>query len=161
MNPVKHWKHLAVFGTAAALLLTAVSAEAKVLNSNRKPFYVTLDGNGSRATIAKNGSLTIFAQCLVNQEEEDEIKIIATNSKGGWYDSEHGTFLRAGKRVVLFSEEEETGEPTYEGDEEGVSVATRNGRYLAIDGDTLGLGLNIFGHDCVAVGTVTSITGNP
>ena len=156
MNRSKLLKSFAILGAMAALSLTAASAEARVLNSSQKRFYVTLNGDGSKATIAKIGTLTIFAQCELDPLDEDEVKIVVKNSKGPWFESEDGKALRGGQRVVLLSESEESGESTFE-DEDG-AVATKSGLYVTVDA---GLGVNVFGHDCIAAGTVTSITGNP
>lgn len=156
MNRSKLLKSFAILGAVAALSLTAVNAEAKVLGSSQKRFYVTLNGDGSKTTIAKIGTLTIFAQCQLDPLDEDEVKIIVKNSKGAWFESENGKALKGGRRIVLLSESDESGESSFE-DEDG-SVATRSGLYVTVEA---GLGVNIFGHDCVAMGTVTSITGNP
>ena len=162
-------KSFAILGAVAALSLTAAGAEAKVLKSSEKRFYVTLNGDGSKKTIAKIGSLTITAQCeidlSVDEEgeldggEEVEVKIVAKNSKGAWFRSDRDRQLAAGQRTVLLSESEDIGEPAFEAeDNDEAAVITKSGLYVSVDA---GVGVNIFGHDCVAVGTVTSITGNP
>jgi len=156
MNRSKLLKSFAILGAMAALSLTAASAEAKVLKSSQKDFYVTLDGDRTKATIAKVGTITIWAQCAVDPLGEDEVKIIVKNSKGVWFDSDRGKALRGGQRIVLLSESDESGESNYEDDD--ASVATNSGLYVSV---AAGLGVNVFGHDCVAMGTVTSITGNP
>lgn len=156
MNRSKLLKSFAILGAVAALSLTVANAEAKVLKSGQKKFYVTMDGDGSRATIAKVGTLTFIAQCEVDPMEEDEVKIVVKNSKGVWFDSERGDALSAKRRIVLLSESEESGESAFE--QEDASVATSRGLYVTVEA---GLGVNVVGHDCVAMGTVTSIIGNP
>ena len=162
-------KSFASLGAVAALSLTAAGAEAKVLDTNEKHFYVTLNGDGSKKTIARIGSVTIFAQCeielTVDEEgeldggEEVEVKILAKNSKGAWFRADSDRQLAAGQRTVLLSESEDIGEPAFEAeDNDEAAVITKSGLYVSVDA---GLGLNIFGHDCVAVGTVSSITGKP
>lgn len=156
MNRSKLLKSFAILGAMAALSLTAASAEAKVLDSSQKDFYVALNGDGSKKAIAKVGTLTIFAQCELDPLDEDEVKIIVKNSKGPWFESEDGKALRGGQRIVLLSESDESGESTFE--DEDASVTTGKGLYVNVQA---GLGVNIFGHDCVAMGTVTTIVGKP
>ena len=118
-------KSFAILGAVAALSLTAAGAEAKVLKSSTKHFYVTLDGDGSKTTIAKIGTLVFTAQCEVDPLEEDEVKILVKNTKGAWFDSEDGNALRAGRRIVLLSESDESGESNFE--EDDAAVATNSG----------------------------------
>ncbi len=158
MDYPKLLRSFVVAGAAAAITLGAASAWAAVKSSSEKDFYVVLDGDKDKETIAILGPLKVFAQCRVNQDGFDEIKIFATSSQGGWFDSESGNGHPKGKRILLFSEDDNTGDRKYD-DDGGTSVASRSGHVIAISG--LGLGLNIFGHDCVAIGTATLITGNP
>ncbi len=161
MDYPKLLRSFVVAGAAAAITLGAASAWAGVKSSSEKDFYVVLDGDKDKATIATLGPLKVFAQCRVDKDGFDEIKIFATSSTGGWFDSDSGKSHSSGKRIVLFSEDENTGDKDFTEDDGGVAVASRSGHYIAIAGETLGLGLNIFGHDCVAIGTATLITGNP
>ena len=121
---------------------------------------MTLDGDGSKKTIATIKPLKFVARCELNSEGEDEIKIVAQSSRDGWLASTWDEPLSRRRKVVMFSESDSAGEPAYENDDGDGSIAAPNGAYMAIDGDTLGLGLNVLGHDCVAIGTLTIIKGN-
>jgi hypothetical protein len=154
----KTWSILLV---AVALVLGVTAAEAKVLESQTKRFYITLDGDGASKTISLFAPFRVFAQCLVNRNGKDKIKIFVKSTTGGWFVNDRNGPLEAGQRVVLFSEDETTGEAEYTDDDGEGSAAAGNGAYVSISGETLGLGLNVFGHDCVAIGTVTFIQGDP
>jgi hypothetical protein len=154
-------KTWAIMLVAVAFVLGVTAAEAKVLESKTKHFYITLDGDGVSKTIALFDPFRVFVQCQVNRNGKDKIKIFVKSSAGGWFVNDRNGPLAAGKRVALFSEDETTGEAEYTDDDGEGSAAAGNGAYLSIDGETLGLGLNVFGHDCVAIGTVTFIRGDP
>ena len=124
------------------------------------PFYITLDGD-TEATIAINGPLEYFARCTVDAGGRDKIEILATSTEDGWWDEDGFWPLRADDEVLVFLEIGATGQSRYDNDTNEGSAVAADGSYIAIDGDTLGLGLNVFGHDCIAVGTVIVITGTP
>ena len=159
MPITKTLKSLAFLAAFLACGLTATDSQAQ--SRKEKAFYVTLDGDGAKKTIATNKPLKFVAQCELDSDGEDEVRIFAQSTQSGWFSSKVGEPLSRRQRVVMFSEDESSGEPTYEDDDGDGSIAAPNGAYMAIDGDTLGLGVNIFGHDCVAIGTVTIIKGKP
>ena len=139
--------------------------------NERENFYIILDGNGAQQTIATNGPLTYFARCLVNQPDgvggfEDRVEIVATSSLAGWFESEESDDtagnppLAAGQELVAATE---TGNPSgttvfAKPDNQSIMVAP-DGSFLAIDDESGGMGLNIFGHDCFVAGIVHRITG--
>jgi len=124
------------------------------------PFYITHDGNGSEQTITTNGPLELFARCKTNDFGDDRIQVIATSTEAGWFITSDTTPNAANTEVIIF-EVSSTAESTlYSNAATTVSLAAGDGSYLTIDGETIGLGLNIFGHNCIAVGTVTAIKGN-
>jgi hypothetical protein len=125
------------------------------------PFYITLDGNGSEQTITINGPLEVFARCKTNDFGNDRIQVIATSAKAGWFITSNTTPNSANSEFIIFEVIRSAGSTIYSNDATTVSIASSDGSYLTIDGETIGLGLNVFGHSCIAVGTVTAIKGNP
>jgi hypothetical protein len=154
-------KTWAIMLVAVAFVLGVTAAEAKVLESQTKRFYITLDGDGASKTISLFNPFRIFVQCQVNRNGKDRIKIFVKSTAGGWFVNDRNGPLAAGQKVVLFNESETTGETKYTDDDGEGSAVAGNGAYVSIAGETLGLGLNVLGHDCVAIGTVTLIKGDP
>jgi hypothetical protein len=77
------------------------------------------------------------------------------------------TTFNAGDEEVAFDREVGTGALAYDNDINGSSslifTSATRGNYLSIDGETLGLGLNLgppANVDCVFVGTATAIRGS-
>lgn len=128
----------------------------------RVPFYVTLDTDGAEQTLATNGTLEIFARCRVNNPiGQDIIDIVATSSAAGWFLSNQGGPFAAGQEVILISRSTAIATTLYNNNIDGRSVVAPDGSYLAIDYETTGHGLNIFGHECFTVGNVFVISGTP
>lgn len=146
---------------ASACGLAATAADADVLSAKQKRFYITLDGDGASKRIARFGPLSLTVQCRLSRNGKDEVRIIARSSAGGWFASGRNGPLSSTRRVVLFKEDDNAGDVSYDNDDGDGSIAAKTGEYMAIAGETLGLGINVFGHDCVAIGTVTMIEGNP
>ena len=83
----------------------------------------------------------------------------------GWFEEDESdssgtnTPLAAGQEVQVFCEDHTTGGAEFNNDIDEFSAIGPNSDgelfYVGIDGETLGLGLNIFGHKCLAVGTIT------
>ena len=79
-----------------AVVENRLSADLQEHVNQREAFYITLDGNGSTATIATNGPLSFFARCLLNQPDggggfEDRIEIVATSSIAGWFEEDESS----------------------------------------------------------------------
>ena len=120
-----------------------------------------MDGGDSAKTIVTNGPLKIKMKCLVDPEgfQRVEVQIFATSTSGNWFESDQGEKRLEGEKVTLFSADEDLNDKNYTDGDDGISIASKDGKhYIAINGQTLGLGLNVLGHDCVAIGTATSIT---
>jgi hypothetical protein len=111
---------------AVSFVLGITAVEAKVLESQTKRFYITLDGDGANKTIALFDPFRIFVQCQVNRNGKDKIKIFLKSTAGGWFVNDRNGPLAAG-RVVLFSEDETTGEAEYTDDDGKGSAAAENG----------------------------------
>ena len=151
----------------------------EALAPSSSTFYITLDGDGATETIATHGPLTYFARCLVDRSEYygyqasseyrasfDRVEIVATSSQSGWF--EEDTTDEGGSRPLEEGEEVVTnsrtaypsGDVVY-GNLSETSIVAPDGSYLALEGDAGGMALNIFGHDCLVVGTIYRITGAP
>lgn len=133
--------------------------------AERESFYITLDGDGTTATIATHGPFTYFARCVVNDTGEDRIEIVATSSVSGWLEEDENDFgssnppLAAGVEVIAWEAfVNPSGGVLYTQLSE-VSAIAPDGSYLALDGESGGVGLNLFGHDCLVVGNIYRITG--
>ena len=123
------------------------------------PWITILDGDGAEETIATNGALEFFARCRVNDGGQDRIQIFVTSSVDGWFEEDTGGAQTAGTEILMFQSNIATGNPSYQEDIDEGSAVAPDGSYVAIDGEMLGLGLNIFGHSCIAVGNAMLFTG--
>ena len=47
----------------------------------------------------------------------------------------------------------------YQDDIDQMSIAAPDGSYIAVDGEMLALGLNIFGHNCLTIGNAFLVNG--
>ena len=120
-------------------------------------FFVTLDTDGEESRIASAGPFELFARCSVGST--DKIEILVRSTVGGWFEPMITRPIKADEERVVFSDSANGDQSTYENNVDRFSAVgpDENGRlfYIAIDGETVGLGLNIFDHECLAVGTVT------
>lgn len=165
-------KHLLKSLTLLVVLLFAASAIAQEkvvviplsIPSDHKSFYLTLDTDQEEKTIATHGSLRYFARCSINKDDgkgtfEDRIEIFATSTEGPWYEEDNSvTALAANDEVLVFYESTTIiGAERYDNNIDDGSMVGPNGFYMSIDGESLGLGLNIYGHACTVVGSVLKI----
>ncbi len=124
-------------------------------------FYVTLDGNGTEQTLATNGPLEFFARCTINGTTT-VVEVMATSSQDGWFSSMGGPHT-AGEELLHYSMESEGTGPEY-GDHSlrfESSIVSPDGHFLAVGNETMTLGTRMFGHDCLAIGVATTVTGSP
>jgi hypothetical protein len=147
--------------------MLALPVRAEVLSFRQIPFFITLNF-GEEQRIASSGPLRYIARCIVNDGGEDKARIIATSTEDGWFEEDSSTTtFNAGDEVIAFVVGTITGTLFYNNDtDDGSSLtftsATR-GNHLSIDGETLGLGLNLgppANVDCVFAGTATAIRGS-
>ena len=142
-----------------------VKGERKVEKDKFKPFFVTLDF-GEEKTIAKAGPFKVFARCIVIPAGgPDIVRIIVTSEEAGWFaetDEDpiaNGGPFAADAEAAALQEAFPTGLPIYSNNPDKFSAIGPDDDgdlyYVSIDGDTVGLGLNIFGNDCLAVGNVS------
>lgn len=123
------------------------------------PFFVTLDGDGSETTIAVNGSLELYARCELDLSiGQDQVSIIVSSETTGalvarFNDPTQTEFLLAFGRTEAGPGTEKYTAPQGASSAEGLSVLAPDGSYIGVEGSTLGFGLNILDHDCIAIGT--------
>ncbi len=84
------------------------------------------------------------------------------STTGDAFEEDEGP-LTADTPVAAYSHSGSTTDPSYENDiDDGSTVAMEGttGSYIGIDGETIGLGLNLFGHDCVVAGAAFLANGD-
>lgn len=134
----------------------------QTISQERVPFYVVLDGDGAEQVIATNGPLEYFVRCTVGTT--DVVELIATSSQAGWFGDGDGgnvTSGTAGAEMVAGSRSVGAATASFGNDIDESFAVAPDGSYMAVNGEMLALGLNVFGHDCVAVGNVFVISGTP
>jgi len=124
-----------------------------------------MDTDGEEKTIATAGPLEVFARCRLGDGGEDFVEVVVTSSEPGWICAELGvrcdatTLLGSGALSVALRLRTPAGQLKYALDADGSNAIGPDAEgalfFISIDGDTLGLGLNIFGHKCLAVGIVS------
>ena len=150
------------------------------------PFFFEM-ADGEERTILTSGSTEIFARCQIDVTfrgpNQDVVSIVTTSSEDGWFasgglstPSQEPTQARlAGEEsiinVVMNGDNHPDG--TVFGREQMEdafssaastsfaphgAVITPAGTFIRVEVD---LALNMFGHDCIAVGTATVIHGDP
>jgi len=121
-------------------------------------YFEALDGDGSEVTIAENGPLRYFARCTVGSEgdgTDDRIEVFVESSTDEAFEEDSGR-LAPGEEVLVYDNTSAPQTPSYDNDiDDGSSIAAEGttGSYIGIDGETIGLGLNVFGNDCVVAGS--------
>lgn len=127
----------------------------------RVDFFLAIERDGPDETIATNGPFEIFARCYTDPFGGLNFFIRLVGEVDGWWGSAgaaHGPYV-AGEELQMFahsisSTSEERG--FYNGSKvgaEALSAVAPDGSYIGIEPDTLGLGMKILGHDCIAIGT--------
>jgi len=151
-------------------------------------FYATLDpadGQTVDQVVFTHGSVTVLARCSNNIEGNmvytqdttinggyDYAQLVVTSTENGWYVAGYWQTLIApldvarvaygpGGEVVVAVFGVPAGTDVL-GHSIGASVmATPAGHVVGFDGESAGLGLNIFGHGCVITGQIWGFTGTP
>ena len=124
-------------------------------------FYVTLDGDGAEQTLASSGPLEFFARCTINGTSTT-VEVYATSSQDGWFSSMGGPHA-AGEELLHYSLASDGTAPEYADHSLRFdsSIVSPDGHFLVVGNETMSLGTRLFGHDCLAIGTATVVTGNP
>lgn len=134
-------------------LAPALSGE---ITKNRT-FYATADANGEEVTLATNGPLRMFMRCTINDAGTDRIELFTTSSQAPWY-QENSTARTAGEVLEVDEESAPTNTPALDDFFPGSTLAPDGSAFTTVA--SVSLGLNLFGHRCIAVGTVNAIKGN-
>jgi hypothetical protein len=115
--------------------------------AGRIPFLVYLDGDGTESTIATSGPLELRLRCTNPGDWRAELYV--TSSLPGWWQAGDGP-IAAGAERSFFTLE--TSAAQYSHRIDGVSWIAPDGSYLGLDAEMTGIGVLLFGHDCVAAG---------
>lgn len=123
------------------------------------PFHIALDGDGAEGTIATNGVLEIYARCRVDDGGFDRVQIIGTSSIAGWLAGGGKTdpVPRDAFDEVALLDFGVVPPNSFYSTTGFITVVALDGSFIAID--TGALGVEILGHDCVAIGTATVANG--
>jgi hypothetical protein len=123
-------------------------------------FILTMERDGPDETIATNGPLEIFARCFTRAGQHG-FEIMVTSDVGGWWARDRNTPLGADEeeiilRVDYIPSSSYVGPLYFEGHgrTHTPGALAPDGFYIAAEPDTLSVGLDILGHDCIAIGTV-------
>jgi hypothetical protein len=142
---------------ASVLSLTTASGLASAQSNNQKNgdrnIYVTMAA-GEDVTIQRFGPLELFAKCSSLSNSITTVEILFTSTEDGWFTDFNGP-LAAGEEKRICG----IGGPSssYANCPDGDSAVSPSGHYIGVDGDVIGLGLNIFGNDCLITGQVVTV----
>jgi hypothetical protein len=152
-----------LIATASVLALTISSADAAARQPRRAPFeeafFVAMLVGEPDQVIAANGPLE-FSVRSVMSGAATRIQLLMQSSVDDWSATWVGPNLLAGE--VLFAQATNTIDPAFEapGGPNGASAMAPDGAVLAVAADTLTIALNLYDHDCIAAGVVTTIRGS-
>ena len=168
-----------VLASALAILPLTVADVAMAGASPRaglqsRAFFESVEF-GDTVEIVRNGPISIEAKCEGNLEIEpgifiDRIRLLAVTTvpgtaaqlESGFLPNNVGVFLNPSTSELSrrFADvERSAGNPTYQNERDDGSVVAPSGEVIQIDGETLGLRLNIFDVDCLVVGTYQVFDG--
>lgn len=107
---------------------------------------------GEDVLLIDNGHLSVRASCEVDGPS-DVVEVYVTSSAAGWYDTYSGSTPNgAGDEIVMFEISDTNGSPYFEKDIDDGAAISAAGAYIGVQGETLALGLNVLGNDCVVAG---------
>ena len=118
------------------------------------PFSVTLDF-GEEADLVTYGDLTYTARCVAEDGGGDpfeQLEVVVTSAEDGWFSTSAGGPLLASDEDVMFSTSSAVGDTEFDQDIDDGTAISAGGDYLALQGETLALGLNVAGNDCLVAG---------
>jgi len=163
MSSIASWKHR--FRHLVPIILIAAIAGACRDSTgpsgfkNVRTFSLTLNSNAAEATIAEVGALRLFARCLINDAGFDRIQVIATSSAGNWYHAatlSSGAGLDAGAEHIVVQLSIGTGSTLVSRQIDRGAVLEPNNEWIAIQGETTTLGLNVYDNACFVAGVVAT-----
>lgn len=115
------------------------------------PFSAALEF-GDEVELISYGDLTASARCIGDDGGSDRAQVVVTSSTDGWASTSDGTELLATDEDVMFSESTSTGNSVFDQDIDDGAAISVGGDYLGLQGETLALGLNTLGADCLVAG---------
>jgi len=122
-------------------------------------FDIALDNDGDEEIIATNENLSVSIQCKIGGGLGVQTYVIFDSTTSNWFSS--GSFFEpnAGPTVARGVVDSGDGTPHYESrfGATSASAATSSTGDFFIGLNAMGLGVNMFGHKCIAKGTVTTI----
>jgi hypothetical protein len=159
-------------GIMALSLAGAAWADAVPRVAQSRAFFEALEF-GETVEIVRNGPISIEAKCEESIPDPfnperlvDRIRLLATTTAPGVAGQGIGNFIDPdtpeNARGMFFLSAFPPGDPEYSNDTfAGTpgSLAAPSGEVIPIDGDTLGLGVNVFGVDCLVAGTYNVFDG--
>jgi hypothetical protein len=157
---------------AATTLALATAADAAPRpKMQTRPIFEVMEF-GTTRTILRHGTLELRARCDRDPPETQNFDVVAleVNSRTDWVlTTETGfqTIPANDPRTLLFFARPsgpafETASRNQFGndfDVAGASALGADGTYLSVAADTLSFGVEVFGHDCLIIGTATLIKG--
>ncbi len=121
--------------------------------SGDQDVFVLMDDTDGDVTLATAGPLEVFARCGTDANART-VEILVTSSEAGWFVARSPTGPRAAGEEVLMTQ---TGDSvavyrTFS-DSGAPSAVSPSGHYIGLD-DSLGLGVDMFGFDCLVAGQI-------
>jgi len=143
--------------------LPTTSAVQQLIGEVVVPFAAFLDVNGETRELVTHGPLKYSAKCLINDGGVDKIQVFVDSTAANWQDTNTGGGAGnpANTPVKMFESAGTTNNPYLDRDTSMGSAAVQSAGKtfsLGIDGQTLALGLNVFGHRCYVAGHAAKTT---
>ena len=129
-----------------------------VPRTEMRSFFVALEG-GQSQVLPTEGPLTWRAVCTENSGGNDTVDVQVESSAAGSFVVASTTPMTAGTPVSVLTLGTGTGNTLYANDIDESSATAADGTYMGIDGETVALGLNVFGHRCYTAGHITVLKG--
>jgi len=155
-------KRLVVFCVALTLAAVGSVSVAKDSKKQKKKsatstFFETMQ-IGDDVTLATSGPLELFAKCTDSGGGKTRVNLLLTSSKDGWRSSVNPGARDAGvfESICGVNSDQETFSDC-SGNGFPAAVMSANGRFLGLLGGATGVGVNVFGADCVVAGGVLKV----
>ena len=142
----------------SANTLQGKSAADFASSDTHRTFFEYLEAGQTR-TLATNGPLTLFAVCT-SEGGTDAIEIQVVSTVAGGWSAANGELTVATPTSVL-SNSVTTDTASYDRFIDRDSQIAPDGSFIGIDGESVGLGLNLFGHRCVTAAAITVLKKAP
>ncbi len=113
---------------------------------------------GESTVLITNGDLSFRAQCI-GSVNTPILRYLFKSSSSGWFCGTEPTTEQVSGGTCIAGQYS-ANVPSYKFDIDQGSAVTPTGNYIGVDHDSLGAGLKIFGHDCLAVGSGVVTSAN-